>query len=80
MTVYQAYYDASGCRTAPDEPLVVTGVLAKQSEWKRFDEAWYRGLTRYGLRYIHLAELVNPNSPIIRCWRIRTSSARLSSR
>jgi hypothetical protein len=63
MTVYQAFYDASGSETAPNEPLVVTGVLAKQSGWAQLDEAWNRGLTKYGLPYIHLTELVNPKSP-----------------
>ncbi len=65
MAVYSAYYDASGSETAPDEPIVVTGVVGKEAGWLALERAWLAVLRAHNVPYIHMKEIEYGKSPFV---------------
>lgn len=57
MKEYQAYYDAAGSESS-EGPLVVAGIIARHSSWKRFDVEWMSVLKKYEIPYFHMQEFV----------------------
>ncbi|MBX3370039.1 MAG: DUF3800 domain-containing protein [Nitrospira sp.] len=51
----RGYYDGSG--TTPDAPfMTLTGVVASESVWTRFEKAWAAVLLEHGISYFHMPD------------------------
>jgi hypothetical protein len=55
MTVFRAYYDASGVEKEPGH-LVVVGLAATDKKWGRFEARWDDVLEQYGVTYFHMKD------------------------
>lgn len=54
--IYWAFYDASGTQTMERGPLVVTGIVATEAKWRKFDSRWQAVLNDFGLSHFHMKE------------------------
>ena len=58
MSVFRAYYDASGADGAQGH-LVVVGLAATEKKWSKFEKLWQGVLTDFGVTYFHMKEFAH---------------------
>ena len=51
----RGYYDGSG-KPEDSEVVTLTGVVASESVWERFEPEWHEALTRHGASVLHMKE------------------------
>jgi len=57
VTIFTAYYDASGSEDDKDGVLVVVGLIANEYKWVRFEREWHAALEKFDVPYFHMKEL-----------------------
>ena len=63
MTMWTAYYDASGDDSDVEQPLVAVGVVSSVADWLEFEREWDTVLRRHGAPYLHMSDLAHWKKP-----------------
>ena len=61
--IYTAYYDASGHQASKIGVLTVLGLVASDSQWKRYEDQWEAMLGDFGVPYFHMKDYTVSRGP-----------------
>jgi hypothetical protein len=54
----KAYYDGSGKSTPSAKAITLTGIVAPETVWQRFEPLWEKALARNSVRCLHMSDLM----------------------
>lgn len=61
--IYTAYYDASGHQASKIGVLTALGLVAGDSQWKRYEDQWEAMLGDFGVPYFHMKDYTVSRGP-----------------